>query len=350
MLISEIIQEIAIKPSNLRLEPSDLTLARPAIATPKDIADSTIQQIQFIGPKAANFDQSRLKTAKKLLSMGYTDDEVWEKTGTFQGPDGQWRQEVADGPAVGVTYAQLGLNDVNKKLTLADIMDHPELFKAYPGLRNMKFTVTNTGNAYGTFNPYTGEIELSKELLDDPVEFIKTIHHEVQHAIQAIENWQGGGNPDSDTSMDVADTELFKTWAEYTAGNYKNMDRNTMAKYLVYKSYGGEASAREVEDRIMGLYDFGVSDREYQEYLDLVKPQIGKDMPYLTYDTKDVPDKGGITTGDQSTIDSPEFNRDFNYHDTHDTDGNKLNFGSINNQMKRPNATSPKPKLRPKDV
>ena len=327
MRIDEIVQE-KVK-GNLRLEPSDLSLARPAIATPKDIADSGIQKIAFIGPNAKTFDKKRANTARKMYKRGATPDEIWNATKTFIGPDGNWRQEVQDGPAVGVSYAKLGIDDIGKNLTLSDIIDHPELFSAYPGLKNMKFRVEKlNGDIGGWFEPETGTIVLGTNHISDPARYIKSIHHEIQHAIQSIEDWQNGGNTFSDVTKNIAnnDSELFTSWADLVTGNYY-MNKDEMAKYLVYKSYGGEAAAREVEDRIMGLYD---EDPKFaQQFYDYVKPAIGKDMPYLTYDKKDMKKTPGITTGNQKTIDSPEFHSDNNYHDSHDSDGNQLNFPKI---------------------
>ena len=328
MRIDEIVQE-KIK-GNLRLEPSDLSLARPAIATPKDIANSSIQKVAFVGPNAKTFDKKRANTARKMQKAGATPDEIWTKTGTFQGPDGQWRQEVQDGPAVGVSYAQLGIDDIGKDLTLGDIIDHPELFAAYPVLKNMKFRFEKlNGDVGGCYEPATQTVVLGTNHIADPVRYIKSLHHEIQHAIQAIEDWQGGGSTFDAVTKDIAnnDSDLFTSWADLVKGNYIGQNKEEMAKYLVYKSYGGEAASREVEDRIMGLYD---EDPETaQIFYDYVKPAIGKDMPYLTYDKKDMKKTPGITTGNQKTVDSPEFNRDTNYHDTHDGDGNQLNFPKI---------------------
>ena len=50
----------------------------------------------FIGPNSAVFNKLMAVKALQLEKAGKTAEEIWEKTGTFRGPDKQWRQEISD--------------------------------------------------------------------------------------------------------------------------------------------------------------------------------------------------------------------------------------------------------------
>ncbi len=72
---------------------------------------------------------------------------------------------------------------------LNDVMEAPELFKAYPQLEKIKFIVKNLeAGLQGQYDADTDIITLS------PMAGKSTLLHEVQHAIQDIEGFAKGGN------------------------------------------------------------------------------------------------------------------------------------------------------------
>lgn len=339
------------------VRPTDNRDAEKAIAIPKDIENSKEIEIQFIGRQANGYDfDAELKAAKMYNQRDnngkrvYTDDEIWQKTGTFKGPDGQWRQEIPDGPDNGVKYKPPGRKGT--KTTLGDIIDHPKLFAAYPNLKKMPIEFYGDdhefGYAAGYFNPATGGLAFHTDYAKSDIdEYHSTIHHEIQHAIQAIEDWQNGGNTRNQRTHDIVNNpELpFKDWSKKTWDSQYIDDLKYYARYLVYKSYGGEAASREVERRI------DLSDTLRKHF----KPQIGFDTPYLTF-TGTFADElsgsigGGVDThtkydGTARTVDSPEFSPDhIDYEDKGDLmdpEYNDIDFKSVNR------TSSPRPQLRP---
>lgn len=78
---------------------------------------------------------------------------------------------------------------------LKDIFDHPELFEAYPDLRELIVGLPQNmkSKAYGYFDPNSDQIILNPKLSDEDSTGI--LLHEIQHAIQQRENFNKGNNP-----------------------------------------------------------------------------------------------------------------------------------------------------------
>lgn len=81
--------------------------------------------------------------------------------------------------------------------TVGDILDHPELYENYPDLARLK--VNWRGDLHpehkGSYNHYTdgnATIDLNQTMGKEQAH--STLLHELQHAIQRREGWQGGAN------------------------------------------------------------------------------------------------------------------------------------------------------------
>jgi len=86
--------------------------------------------------------------------------------------------------------------------TLEDVLDHPDLFDQYPDLKEIAIVTNKTyfedpdnEGVLGVFYPEEGIININPELSDDQLK--STLLHEVQHAVQKEENFQGGANSES---------------------------------------------------------------------------------------------------------------------------------------------------------
>lgn len=137
---------------------------------------------------------------------------IWEETGWYQGPDGEWKFEI---PEAGATYKFLQTNSAQDKPDwtsagvlsdaerplgvraqgqLKDFLDFPALYEAYPGIEN-----TQTGqirladDVRGVFNDQLG-FGISHMLT--PEQAASVLTHEVQHGIQGLEGFGLGGNPE----------------------------------------------------------------------------------------------------------------------------------------------------------
>ena len=86
--------------------------------------------------------------------------------------------------------------------TLDQVLQHASLYTEYPELRDYKVTFVNElpGDAHGSFDPGTGEIKILADIAAQGLDYDGDLHrlilHEVQHAVQAIEGFDGGANPD----------------------------------------------------------------------------------------------------------------------------------------------------------
>ncbi len=84
------------------------------------------------------------------------------------------------------------LKNASRGGTLADYIQHAELFANYPQLRNVKLEFGKLGEyARGEFDGAT--IKLAESLWDAPED---TLIHEIQHAIQRAEGFASGASPE----------------------------------------------------------------------------------------------------------------------------------------------------------
>ena len=92
----------------------------------------------FAGEKAITANVGKLDQAKAMLEKGAGEVEIWQKTGWFKDKDGAWKFEIGDGNAKLNPGFQSGGR-------LGELLDHEELFKAYPELKDV--TVVKIGDA-----------------------------------------------------------------------------------------------------------------------------------------------------------------------------------------------------------
>jgi hypothetical protein len=176
--------------------------------------DPTVYR-QFGGRLAGANDaelSSRLSTAQTLESAGETSEQIWTATGWARGPEGHWRFEIDDSKSeikslpsperldsfdstVGIDYLE---TDPTKRVgarsfivgeRLDQVLEHPDLFRHYPQLANLPvFMEDLEPREKGYFDGVS--IVLNSNA--NPIEIQSTLHHEIQHAIQAIEGFAHG--------------------------------------------------------------------------------------------------------------------------------------------------------------
>lgn len=176
----------------------------------------------FIGTRSELWDPQRARRAEQMEKDGYDKGEIWAATGTMRGLDGRWRQEITDHSAVETGYRP------EKFVSPEKIFDHPDLFKAYPFLKNMRIKFYDNrgkaGEGYTEMGWTDGKGKIAIGLYNwdgsamPTKDVIETLIHEFQHVIQEKEGWSSGGN---------------------TSGR----------SYDDYRALGGEAEAREAEVR-----------------------------------------------------------------------------------------------------
>ena len=240
----------------------------------------------FAGPNARTADINALQTARQLDEQGVANETIRQQTGWFKGMDGKWRFEIDDS---GMKYHKMGdaqfskdhegyrrYRDLERKFIdttiteeelseMAELRDtwaneaprlrqmvvrgnaklyhvlaHDALFEQYPQLRDTGIRFGDTDDAGGWWDRERNEIVLSNRYRHADQAFLEGILlHEIQHAIQDIEGFAKGANP------------------EYW-DNIQNSDR----------------AIRENDARI------AKAEREAQEALKGIPPEVAKDFWY----------------------------------------------------------------------
>ena len=203
----------------------------------KNAIDGNDPQFRIIGETgAANLDKAEeattrldnLAIAREMEQAGKDVKSIRLATGWEKGVDGKWRYEVPDGKLKQdkFPFEELQSFDTKgrliftdhapRKYKLSEIIDDPELFKAYPELEDLHVEFNNSNikanaayiNSSKGLLPkgiYLNNLNLVNENKDWNNDFTKkylaatddtksTLVHEIQHAIQEIEGFARGGN------------------------------------------------------------------------------------------------------------------------------------------------------------
>ena len=194
----------------------------------------------------ADGNQSKLepfKKAKEMEKSGKSTDEIFKETGWYKGNEGKWRFELDDS-----NWNIKDIKNYNKEGTfkLKDILDAPELYEAYPELKDLKvhFDSRMKSSEYGALeiNLNNGEqtINLNPKKIKDTdaksyemlgiknqPELFSTLQHEIQHWIQKKEGFSTGSNP--------------QYWFDVVNEEYQNRFLNLFGDRLeLSKKYGIE--------------------------------------------------------------------------------------------------------------
>lgn len=168
------------------------------------IVDQKLNEFyQFAGQRAQGADLHALDSAKQRIAAGESPEAVRRDTGWFEGNDGKWRYEISDADAKFIgkdRLEQAAEADPYQlaEMPLADVLDHPALFAAYPKLRNITVAYEATSAAAGdlyfgaSYNSADNTITLGNGL--DNAQLLSALLHEIQHGIQNIEGFATGGS------------------------------------------------------------------------------------------------------------------------------------------------------------
>lgn len=379
--------------------------AKENITEQTEVKNGEKIKYSFAGEHAKNANLSLLDRAKLMDENGDSSEDIRKTTGWFKGYDGKWRFEIDDSMIAIDTSGRLSqnpdirrfyelmdkvyidgnatdseiseLSKLDKKLegvslrpkTLGELLVHTKLFDAYPELANVAVAFVNLGEAKGSYNRYSNSIELNKNLLVLKNDLKRTLLHEIQHAIQNIENFSGGTNPDRmaqillenarknmwqtkdeilskhpeiktaiyeyDNEIDhylfkgnVSDAELkkaynnvsnkltgkkglLKKYAESVENYYGIRNNFDITSYMAYENSAGEIEARDVSER----RNLTTIERKN------TRPDIDRADVYFTYNelsysTKDTFEKAG------AIHDTLKFSIDDEYDDLFDFSGN----------------------------
>ena len=156
-----------------------------------------------------------LSVARRMEEAEKNAKSIKMATGWERGTDGKWRYETGDAKIKdtieldGKTFKRYDEDMLWTSGKFGDVVDAPELFKAYPELKDVRIetdAVLNDMPSNGEYNPRTNTITIHS---DDLKYQNSILNHEIQHAIQHIEGFASGGNF---STPQLKDSKEYKDW------------------------------------------------------------------------------------------------------------------------------------------
>lgn len=194
-------------------------------------------RFSYAGRNANGANLESLREAQEMQAAGADMESIRKATGWHEGMDGKWRWEIDDskmeyhragdalfgrnhpeyaeqqrleqkmlyGELTDTEQARLRAltetwgrerNRLSERVErgnarLEDVLDHEELFRAYPQLRHVRVVFDMPKGVLGSFSAEGNQITISEELRDAPQD---VLIHEIQHAIQNAEGFAKGSN------------------------------------------------------------------------------------------------------------------------------------------------------------
>lgn len=269
-------------------------------------------EFQFIGEKgAAHMDKveeatirlDNLSIARQMEDADKDAKTIKLATGWERGADGKWRYEISDANikdtidlGKGISKKRFEEDMLWNSGRLGNVIEAPELFKAYPQLKDIHIetdSIVNDMPSNGEFNANSNRITIHAYRL----KYLNSIlNHEIQHAIQHIEGFATGGTPEHvEKEFDAAKTEWrarayaheLEETAKELGGEY-NLTEVENALGKEYKEMGMEDLLPDKETRIKGANYFarGYADRSMDEAIKRfhLDESAGSDFnPYIEY-------------------------------------------------------------------
>lgn len=211
-------------------------------------------RFMFAGEKGAaeadkaeekTYRMDNLKVAEKMERGKKDAKAIKLATGWERGADGKWRYEMPDAKIKDMK--DIGGGNIVKRFDddmlwndgkLADVIDAPGLFEAYPQLKDVRIdtdAIMNDMPSNGEYNAKTNTITIHA----DELKYMNSIlNHEIQHAIQFIEGFATGGNEDSVRSRIEDRMQNIEDAANVAAGTldeYRNISTRLVRLELARK-------------------------------------------------------------------------------------------------------------------
>lgn len=194
---------------------------------------NTLNQMAGENAKTAALD--KLEQAKAMVEDGRTLEDIYKATGWFKGQDGKWRFEIPDNLEA-ISLDKL-LND--KRAKLGEIYDNPQLFEAYPDLKDVPVRIEEIEKGFNGF-AYADAITISASLKNDN-EAKSTLVHEIQHLIQKREGFARGGGPETAREQIREEQRIL----DRQFGSFSEDEK----AYLVYQDMWMDATLIEFDDK-----------------------------------------------------------------------------------------------------
>lgn len=194
----------------------------------------------FIGKNAKNWNISDALKAAEMEGAGVDPQIIWKETGTWKGPEGQWRQEISDKNAKITDEVFNQIKAKNKfKGPMIQALEHEELYKNYPQTGKPQTLMYADELPSGNIlRGKTGTFQIPQITVAGPSTMAQrsVALHELQHAIQQREGFARGGSPNAFKPNDVFSTKALEDAAildkTMKANNFNQLEAKNRFKQL----------------------------------------------------------------------------------------------------------------------
>ena len=240
--------------------------------------------------------------------------ENYSQTGWYRGGDNQPRYWLTDQGATvggkGLSYypyeynnavktahinSSVWENGVPRDTRLGDVWNHPELYNAYPWLKNIKVAPLDEGGSNGMYR-YADQTIFAKDSV--PEDLHRVLHHEAIHAIQHHEGFAPGGAPEQflpqgfdkiyskfEEAQALIDQDIKAVGATPSSARWvanKNPDQLTPQQLALFQKLQGAG----VIDKLQRLDQMGkqaeqMQKEAFQRYLHLHGESEARDAPHI---------------------------------------------------------------------
>jgi len=282
-----------------------------------------------LGMFGGRFSPEALLSAKIMENKGFSPSTIKEMTGLERGAEGMWRKEFSDAKAKLNLDNLISTGKGFKIGQLGDLLEHEELFKAYPEARSMMVRISedlrSSGGqrARGLYNPEFNFIALNKSL--SPQEMKSTLMHEIQHWVQRKEGFAVSAPSDF---LPEFKEQFIKEATEKLKGN-KFVSQNPeslrdYAEYIFYKAQASEVEARNTQTRL------GMSSKERKSSLGSSTEDLGREHQVISGKPSDyrspfesrVRGSASEGSGRRSSLSSSDMQNIINRYDQAENKGN----------------------------
>jgi hypothetical protein len=225
----------------------------------------------FIGKSAKNWDAAAEARALQMEANKIDPKLIRSETGVSKGPEGKLRQEIPDNNA---TFSGAGYPIPTERDKLINVLKHDILFENYPQLKNINIEREFSENTRGSWNPEEKIITAGGGTNQTESQAKSTILHELQHAIQDIEGFAKGANPEiMGGVLRQQEREEIKPYLSKNAEWNRNLQMLGQASRSLYLHKLKDLS---VADNIKPRSIFSLND--WYKYGNEIRGELGK-MP-----------------------------------------------------------------------
>lgn len=158
----------------------------------------------FAGPNAETADIGALRAAIEKKNAGVPEEQIWKEHGWGWNKEGKPYFEISDDKAALTEAAKnaFARGDTLEGWHLKQVLDHPELYAAYPNAMRIRTTlrpepshVSESGGYWE--DPHKGEMHRSSMEVNAPSEELamEVLSHEINHGVQGEADFPRGANP-----------------------------------------------------------------------------------------------------------------------------------------------------------